>query len=64
MFANLAEWPRWLLALLAAPPCFCFGSFAAGWWPKNRRQWQLFGALLAAFTAVCVVAIGIFHHAA
>ncbi|HEX3985563.1 MAG TPA: hypothetical protein VHX13_03045 [Acidobacteriaceae bacterium] len=35
---------------------------ASGWWPKTTREWRFFRLTLAAFTAVCVVAICVFHY--
>jgi len=63
MAAPYSELPRWLLVLLVAPACFFGGALMFGFYPKNPRQWRLLGLGTAAFTIICVVAIGVFHYA-
>lgn len=64
MTAPYAELPTWLWVLSIAPFAFCMGTLVGGWWPKNSRQWRLWGATLAGFTAFCVVMICVFHYRA
>jgi hypothetical protein len=54
MIAPLSQWPMWVRVAVIAP--FAFAS-AFGWWPKNTREWRLYGIMLASFTFFCVVMI-------
>jgi hypothetical protein len=62
MIAALPEWPTWVRVAVIAPLAFAFGAPVYGWWPKNARDWRLFGTLLACFT-VCSVAMICALHA-
>jgi hypothetical protein len=64
MAAPYSELPTWLWVVLIAPGAFCLGTLVGGWWPKGVRQWRLWGATLACFTAFCLLMICVFHYKA
>lgn len=61
MIAPLSGWPTWVRVAVIAPLAFAFSAPMFGWWPKNTREWRLFGSWLACFTLFCVVMICAFH---
>lgn len=63
MATFYAELPKWLWILIVSPLCFVFGALTYGWYPKNRRQWRMFGLTTAGFAAFCVLMMCVLHRA-
>jgi len=62
MVVPHSDWSTWLRVAVVAPLAFFVGAPVFGWWPKNTREWRLFGIVLACFTVFCVVMICAFHY--
>jgi len=63
MLAMLAAWPQWIRVAGLALLSFLAGALVIGWWPRNTREWRLYGFALAGFTARCLIMLCVFHAA-
>jgi hypothetical protein len=61
MIVASPEWATWVRVALLAPLVCCVDLLVCGFCPKNTRQWQTFGIVMACFTVFCVVMICVFH---
>jgi hypothetical protein len=59
----VAEGPQWIRVAGLAFVSFIAGALVIGWWPRNTREWRLYGFALAGFTALCVVMLCVFRSA-